>query len=96
MHVLACMLEIQVWPSLPTSSAQAAAHAAAAGQEGAGVPSTDAGTSSATAALPPLLGDVARVLEGPLGLKPGRDCVVGEGLATVDLALFIQGKQVRA
>ena len=42
----------------------------------------------------PALEDIARVLEHKLGLKPGRNCVVGEGLATVDLGLFLEGKQV--
>ena len=42
----------------------------------------------------PAMEDIARVLEHKLGLKPGRNCIVGEGLATVDLGLFLEGKQV--
>jgi hypothetical protein len=31
-----------------------------------------------------------------LGLQPGVGCIVGDGLGTVDLAVFVQGKQVHA
>ncbi len=41
------------------------------------------------------LDDVARVMEARLGLQPGRNCIVGEGLASVDLGLFLDEKKAR-
>ncbi|GAX82724.1 hypothetical protein CEUSTIGMA_g10150.t1 [Chlamydomonas eustigma] len=50
--------------------------------------SSSCGTTSS------LIQDVARVMESRLHLKPGRGCIVGEGLTTVDLGIFVDGKQI--
>ncbi|KAG1664629.1 hypothetical protein FOA52_011766 [Chlamydomonas sp. UWO 241] len=44
--------------------------------------------------LHPVLEDVALVLERLTGVAPGRGCVIGEGLATVELGLMVQGYHV--
>jgi len=38
--------------------------------------------------------DISRVLEQRLGIIPGRDCVIGEGMAMVRLGLFVDNRQV--
>lgn len=52
------------------------------------------GNVSSGASSSPLIDDIARVLERHLGIDPGRDCVVGEGIATAHLGLFVDDRQV--
>jgi hypothetical protein len=48
---------------------------------------------AAAAAKEDLITDIAASLAA-IGLEPGLDCVVGDGLATIDIALFVEGHQV--
>lgn len=48
---------------------------------------------AAAAAKEELITDIAASLAA-IGLEPGLDCVVGDGLATIDVALFVEGHQV--
>lgn len=66
----------------------------ATGSHGTGS-ATDSSSSQATASntLHPVLEDVHQALTA-MGLKCGRNCIVGDGLAEVPLALLVQGNQI--
>ena len=85
-------------PFLPRDDASSSMQASASGQVSANDTATADDVSPSVGPLSgsPVLEDIARVLEHKLGVSPGRNCVVGEGLATVELGLFLEGKQVRA
>ncbi|GFR47823.1 hypothetical protein Agub_g9600 [Astrephomene gubernaculifera] len=87
---------IKASPATPSStvSAEETRQAWRPGQvESAAAEASDGHVTTTRSGVLPEMDEVVKTLED-MGLQPGRNCVVGDGVAVVDVGLYLQGVKV--